>query len=196
MSSPGVAHVIHLRDPHAQRTRTCRRVFGAAAELLDESTQTDVSVRTLAKRANIAPAALSAHFPSLDAMFAELYLNRVTELPLVVDPTASIRARVSHQLRAVTLVVADEPRLAVACTRALLRDDDAAVAEARTRIAAEVRRRIAAAMGMGAWPEVLETLETLFWGALLQVESGAVSYRAMANRLDTMLALILPEADH
>jgi hypothetical protein len=48
-------------------------------------------------------------------------------------------------------------------------------------------------MGMGAWPEVLQTLETLFWGALLQVESGAVSYRDMANRLDTMLALILPE---
>jgi hypothetical protein len=35
----------------------------------------------------------------------------------------------------------------------------------------------------------------LFWGALLQVESGVVSYRAIANRLDTMLALILPEAD-
>jgi hypothetical protein len=103
---------------------------------------------------------------------------------------------VSHQLRAITLVVADEPRLAVACTRALVRNDDAAVAEARTRIAVEVRRRIAAAMGTGAWPEVLETLETLFWGALLQVESRAVGYRAMASRLDTMLALILPEADH
>src|SRR4249920_64906 len=160
MSSSVVMHVTRLRDPHAQRTLTCRRVFGAAAAMLDESTQTDVSVPALAKRARIAPAALSAHFPSLDAMFAELYLNRVTELPLVV---------------------ADEPRLAVACTRALVRNDDAAVAEARTRIAVEVRRRIAAAMGTGAWPEVLETLETLFWGALLQVESRAVTYRAMAN---------------
>jgi len=196
MSSPVVMHVTRLRDPHAQHTLTCRRVFGAAAAMLDESTQTDVSVPALAKRARIAPAALSAHFPSLDAMFAELYLNRVTELPLVVDPEATVQARVSHQLRAITLVVADEPRLAVACTRALLRNDDAAVAEARTRIAVEVRRRIAAAMGTGAWPEVLETLETLFWGALLQVESRAVGYRAMASRLDTMLALILPEADH
>ncbi|MCW2518372.1 MAG: hypothetical protein JWR46_991, partial [Mycobacterium sp.] len=33
-------------------------------------------------------------------MFAELYLNRITQLPLVVDPTASIQARVSAQLRA------------------------------------------------------------------------------------------------
>lgn len=196
MSSPVVTDVTRLRDPHSQRTLTCRRVFGAAAAMLDESTQADVSVPELAKRARIAPAALSAHFPSLDAMFAELYLNRVTELPLVIDPLASVQARVSHELRAVTLVVADEPRLAVACTRALMRNDDAAVAEARTRIAAEVQRRIAAAMGTGAWPEVLQTLETLFWGALLQVESRAVTYRAMANRLDTMLALILPESDH
>jgi AcrR family transcriptional regulator len=196
MSSTAVTDVIRLRDPHAQRAHTCRRVFGAAAALLDESAQDDVSVHTLAKRAKIAPSALSAHFPSLDAMFAELYLNRVSQLPLVVDPTANVQSRVSDQLRAITLVVADEPRLAVACTRALLRNDDDAVALARTLIAAEVRRRIAAAVGMGAWPEVLETLETLFWGALLQVESGAVSYRAMANRLDTMLALILPEAGH
>lgn len=193
MSSSAVARVTRLRDPHAQRTLTCRRVFGAAAAMLDESAGPDVSVPALAQRARIAPSALRTHFPSLDAMFAELYLARVTELPLDVDPTASPRARFSEQLRAVTLVVADEPRLAVACTGALLRNDDAAVAEARTRIAAEVRRRIAAAMGMGAWPEVLETLETLFWGALLQVESGAVSYRVMATRLDTMLALVLPE---
>ena len=196
MSSSAVADVIRLRDPHARMTHTHRRVFGAAAAMLDGSEQSDVSLPTLAARVRIAPSALRAHFPSLDAMFAELYLNRVTELPLVVDPEATVQARVSHQLRAITLVVADEPRLAVACTRALVRNDDAAVAEARTRIAAEVRRRIAAAMGAGAWPEVLETLETLFWGALLQVESRAVSYRAMANRLDTMLALILPEADH
>lgn len=191
MSSSAV--VSRLRDPHSQHTRTCRRVFGAAAALLDEGADNDVSVPALAQRARIAPSALHAHFPSLDAVFAELYLARVTALPLVVDPDATPRSRVSEQLRAITLVVADEPRLAVACTGALLRNDDAAVADARTRIAAEVRRRIAAAMGMGAWPEVLETLETLFWGALLQVESGAVNYRVMATRLDTMLALVLPE---
>lgn len=195
MSSRTVTHVSRLRDSHAQRAYTCRRVFGAAAALLDESAQDDVSVHTLAERAEIEPAALRAHFPSLDAMFAELYLARVSALPLVVDPMANLQDRVSDQLRAITLVVADEPRLAIACTRALLRNDDDAVANTRALIAAEVRRRIAAAMGAGAWPEVLETLETLFWGALMQIESGAVDYRPMTIRLDTMLALILPESD-
>jgi AcrR family transcriptional regulator len=196
MSSSAVTHVTRLRDPHARRTHTQRRVFGAAAAMLDESLETDVSVPTLAARARIAPSALCAHFPSIDAMFAELYLNRVSELPLVVDPTAGAQARVSVQLRAITLVVADEPRLALACTQALLRNDDPAVAAIQARIAAEVRRRIAAALGTGAWPEVLTTVETMFWGALVQVRSGTIGYHAMAGRLDTMVSLLLPEVEH
>jgi AcrR family transcriptional regulator len=195
MSSSAVTHVTSLRDPHAKRTRTQRRVFGAAAAMIDESLASDVSVPALAARARIAPSALSAHFPSIDAMFAELYLNRVSELPLVVDPTACARARVSVQLRALTLVMADEPRLAIACTQAILHHDDPAVAVIQARIAAEVRRRIAAALGTGAWPEVLTTMETMFWGALMQVRSGTIGYRAMAARLDTMVSLLLPEAE-
>lgn len=194
MSSQGMAHVTPLRDSHGRRTRTCRQVFSAAAEMLDESSA-DVSVPTLAARARLAPAAVSAQFDSVDAMFAELYLHRVTALPLVVEPRQSLAARVSTQLRSITLVMADEPNLAAACSRALLRTDDAAVAAVRERIGAEVHRRVAAALGTGAWPEVMATLETLFWGALLQVQSRAISYREMANRLDTMLALILADGE-
>ncbi len=156
MSSSVVTHVTRLRDPHTQRTLTSRRVFGAAAAMLDDSAQPAVSVPTLAARARIAPAALRAHFPSMDAMYAELYLNRVTQLPLVVDPVASIQARVSEQLCAITLVVADEPRLAVACTQALLRNDDPAITDVQSRIAAEVRRgcrwRWAPERGRMSWP--------------------------------------------
>lgn len=193
MSSVTVAHVTQLRDSHGRRTHTCRRVFIAAAEMLDESADADVSIAALAARTKLAPAALFAHFPSADAMFAELYLHRVSALPLVIDPAVGAAVRVSEQLRAVTLVMADEPGLADACSRALLRGDEPAVAEIRARIGAEVHRRVAAALGTGAWPEVTATLETVFWGALLQVQSRQISYRRMADRLDTMLALILPD---
>lgn len=163
--------------------------------MLDESAMSGVSLPTLAARARMTPSAVRAHFSSIDVMFAELYLNRVSELPLVVDPTASLPSRVSSQLRAITLVVADEPRLAVACRQALLRSDDPAVSDVQGLIAAEVRRRLAAAMGTGAWPEVLATLEALFWGALLQVHSRSVGYHTVAGRLDTMVSLLLAEAD-
>lgn len=195
MSSHGVAHVTLLRDAHGRRAHACRRVFSAAAELLGESAGDDVSMPTLAARARLAPAALTAHFPSVDAMFAELYLHRVSALPLEVDHTAGATARVSAVLRAVTLVMVDETELAAACNRALLRTDDAAVAAIRERIGAEIHRRVAAALGTGAWPEVLATLEAVFWGALLQAQSQSIGYREMANRLDTMLGLILPDTD-
>ncbi|WP_304111816.1 TetR family transcriptional regulator [Mycolicibacterium bacteremicum] len=193
MSSPAVADVTYLQDQASRRKHTHRQVFGAAAAIL--AARTEPSLAELAARARIAPAAVSAHFPTVDAVFAELYLTRLHDLPLVIDPAAGMRARVSEQLRAITLVVADEPLLAAACAQALLREDDDAVAGVRARVAAEVHRRTAAALGMGAWPEVLDTVETLFWGALLQVRARVMSYHAMADRLDTMLELVLPDID-
>ncbi|MCV7286636.1 MULTISPECIES: TetR family transcriptional regulator [Mycolicibacterium] len=192
MSSSAVTTVTRLRDAHAQRTHTYQRVFGAAAQLLD--TQSDVSVPALAARAKMAPATLCAHFPTVEVVFAELYLHRLSVLPLVIDPAANHATRVSEQLSAITLLLADEPRLARACTEALVRSDDDAVADVRSRIVAEVRRRISTALGAGAWPEVLATLESVFWGALLQAQTGAMSYRQMARQLETMVALIVPEA--
>ncbi|MBJ7383496.1 MAG: TetR family transcriptional regulator [Mycolicibacterium sp.] len=195
MSSSAVTHVTRLRDPHAHHGRTQQRVLGAAASMLDESAHPDVSVAALAARARVAPTALRAHFPSLDAVFAELYLHHVSTLPLVIDRSARVEARVGAQLRAITMILADRPGLARTCTRALLSTDDPAVADVRARIAAEVRRRVAAALGTGAWPEVLATVETVFWGALLQAQSRNIDYRIMADRLDTMLSLILPGDD-
>jgi AcrR family transcriptional regulator len=170
-------------------------VFSAAAALLDEGADDRLSMPALAARARLTTASVTARFPSVDAVLAELYLHRVSALPLTVDPEATIAARVSGQLRAITLIMADEPTLATACSRALLSSDDPAVLTARDRIGAEVQRRIAAALGTGAWPEVQTTLETVFWGALLQVQSRHVDYREMAGRLDTMLSLILPDID-
>lgn len=195
MSSSRVAHVTRIRDPHVRHTSTHRRVLGAAAQMLDESARPDVSVPELAARARVAQTALRAHFPSMDAVFAELYLQHVTALPLTVDTSARIADRVSRQLSAVALILADRPGLAHACTTALLSTDDPAVAAPRARIAAEVRRRLGAALGTGAWPEVLDTLETLFWGALLRAQSREIDYRAMAERLATMVSLVVPEDD-
>jgi AcrR family transcriptional regulator len=195
MSRPSAVYVTSLRDPRGRRTLTQRRVFGAATALLDESPRagTEVTVPELAARARITPSTLCAHFPSIDAVFAELYLDRMRQLPLTVDPAIPAQRRVSEQLRVVTMILADEPRLAVACTRALLGEDDA-VADVRSQIGEELHRRVTAALGTGAWPEVVATLETVFWGALLQVQTQSLSYRTMATRLDTMASLIL--ADH
>ncbi|MGU3499526.1 TetR family transcriptional regulator [Mycobacterium sp. C31M] len=193
MSSPAVADVTYLQDQASRRRQTHQQVFGAAAAALHA--RAELSLAELATRARMAPAMVSAHFPTVDAVFAELYLTRLNELPLAIDPATGMRARVSEQLRAIALMHADEPLLAAACAQALLGENDDAVAGIRGRVAAEVHRRTAAALGMGAWPEVLDTVETLFWGALLQVRAGMMSHHAMADRLDTMLELVLPDFD-
>ncbi|WP_286174754.1 TetR family transcriptional regulator [Mycobacterium sp. DL99] len=190
MSRPAVATVTRLHDAQCQRISTQRRVFGAATQLLDADN--DVSVPALAARAKMAPAALYAHFPSIEVVFAELYLDRVIQLPLDIDPATSTTDRVTQQLTALTLLMADEPRLARACTQALMSTDDEMVDDVRGRIAVEITRRISTALGGGAWPEVLATLESVFWGALLQAQSGAMSYRQMARQLETMVSLIVP----
>ena len=127
-------------------------------------------------------------------MFAELYLHRVAALPLDIDPAITGAVRVGQQLSAITLLLTDEPRLSAACSRALMNTDDDAMTEIRSRISAEVRRRISTALGTGAWPEVVETLESVFWGALVQAQSGATTYRQMARRLEIMVGLILPDS--
>ncbi|ART73854.1 TetR family transcriptional regulator [Mycobacterium dioxanotrophicus] len=187
-----MATVTCLHDAYGRRAHTCRRVFGAAAQLLEGDA--DVSVSRLAAQAQMAPATLRAHFPSLEVVFAELYLHRVTTLPLDIDPDIGIADRVSDQLTAMTLLLADEPRLARMCTRVLVSTDDDAIADVRSRISDEVRRRISTALGTGAWPEVLATLESVFWGALLQAQTGPMTYRQAARQLQTMVALIVPQA--
>lgn len=89
-------------------------------------------------------------------------------------------------------ILRDEPRLAAACTRALLSTDDP-IADVQARIGAEIHRRVTAALGTGAWPEVVSTLETIFWGTLIQAHTQALDYPTTADRLDTMVSLVLPD---
>jgi hypothetical protein len=59
----------------------------------------------------------------------------------------------------------------------------------------EVRRRIASALGPGAWPEVLTTLEMIFYGALVRAGTKSMSYYQMADQLDSVIALIMGGAE-
>ena len=133
-----------------------------------------------------------ASTPPSDAALAERYLQQISQLPLTIDQSSPQHQRVADQLAAAMRILRDEPRLASACTRALLSADDP-VADVRTRIGAEIHRRVTAALGTGAWPEVVTTLETMFWGALIQAQTQAWDYADAADRLDTMVSLVLTD---
>jgi AcrR family transcriptional regulator len=196
MSSEAVTAVTELggRRRNRRQEETIGKVLDAAVELLRESSYSDLTMRAVAARAGVAPATAYTYFSSKNALIAEVYLRRVRSVSLFTDVNQSTQQRVTAQLRELALLVADEPEVAAATTTALM-GDEAEVRQVRDKIGLEVRRRIASALGPGAWPEVLATLEMVFYGALVQAGSGSITYYQMADRLDSVIALIMGGAE-
>jgi AcrR family transcriptional regulator len=196
MSSEAVRAVTDLGERRRNRRQeeTIRKVLDAAVELLRETSYSELTMRMVAARAGVAPATAYTYFSSKNALVAEVYLRLVRDVPLFTDVNQTVQERVTAQLRELALLVADEPELAAAATTALM-GDETEVRHVRDKIGLEVRRRIASALGPGAWPEVLTTLEMIFYGALVRAGTKTLSYYQMADQLDSVIALIMGGAD-
>ncbi len=188
------------QDGQAPRNRrqeeTFRKVLTAGMETLRETSYADLTVRTVAARAKVAPATAYTYFSSKNHLIAEVYLDLVRQVPYFTDVNDPMPVRVEKALRHLALVVADEPEVAAACTAALLGGGaDPAVAAARDRIGAEIHRRITSANGPGADPGTVSALEMTFFGALSQAGSGQSTYREIADRLSDVISRILNGAE-
>ena len=108
-----------------------------------------LTVRSVARRAGVAPATAYTYFTSKAHLVAEVFWRRLRALPDPrVDAAAPAHERVAAALRALADHVAAEPALAAASTPALL-GPDPDVHHLRDRIGAEVHRRVAAALATG-----------------------------------------------
>jgi AcrR family transcriptional regulator len=190
-----MADVVYLRS-YDDRTRaddeTARQVRDATVELLREVPYSSITLRSIAKRANVSHREIRAHFWSKDAIVAEIYLERLRAAPLIVDVEASARARLSSQFSQLVMLLADEPGLAAACSSALI-SDEPSVRGSRHRIHGELQRRVRAGLRSGAWPEVAETLEFGLIGALVHASCGADTFRQTAEDLASVVAVVVPE---
>ncbi|WP_166906569.1 TetR family transcriptional regulator [Mycobacterium sp. DL440] len=201
MSSDAVSAVTEpAPEPEKESPRnrrqeeTFRKVLTAGTEMLRESSYADLTVRAVAARAGVAPATAYTYFSSKNHLIAEMYLDLVSRCPYFTDVNNSMTARVDAALRALTLVVADEPEVAAACTTALLGGGtDPAVRKVRDRIGAEIHKRIRSAVGPDADSRIVSALEMTFFGALVNAGSGAFTYRQIADRLTYVVGLILGE---
>ncbi len=111
-----------------------------------------------------------------------------TPSPASEDPDATVR--VVAELRNIAMLVADEQELSGAVTSALLgRDPD--VEHLRGRIGAEIRTRIIRALDPEPDPDVVESLELLYAGALVRAGMGYGSYSEIADRIEKSALLIL-----
>jgi AcrR family transcriptional regulator len=177
-----------------RQEETFRKVLAAGVEMLRESSYADLTVRAVAARAKVAPATAYTYFSSKNHLIAEVYLDLVKQVPYFTDVNDSMTTRVDKAVRALTLVVADEPEVAAACTTALLGGgSDPAVRTVRDRIGAEIHKRIRSAVGPDADPRIVSALEMTFFGALVNAGSGAFTYHQIADRLTYVVGLLLGE---
>jgi AcrR family transcriptional regulator len=168
--------------------QTIRKVLDAGLEELRQSSYANLTMRAVAQRAGVSPASAYTYFSSKSALVAAVYLRLLRELPLHTDVNDTTKTRVSATMRDMALVVANEPELTAGCGAALMADDPAVI-PLRTEIAAEVSRRIAAALGPG-WPRpVLSTLQMTYAGALMTARF--LTYPEIAGQLDEAVNLIL-----
>jgi len=178
----------HLTDRQAQ---TVHKLCEAAAVELEAVGHQGLTVRSVAKRADVAPATAYTYFASKDHLVAEVFWRRIEaqdERPL--DRRRRPADRVTDVLLDFALVVADETDVAAACTVALLADD-AEVRELREKIGRTFHRRLTGALGDDGTPAVVQLLELTTTGALVQVGTGHLDYSAVPGLLADAADLVL-----
>jgi AcrR family transcriptional regulator len=175
----------HLSERQAE---VMERLVAAAAEEAEERPYGDISVRTIAKRAGVAPATAYTYFSGKDHLLAEVLWRRMQASPSLVDLTLPLPERVADTARTMGFGAMGSPAVAV-CTTALL-GDGPDVKRVRSRLGAEITRRLQAALGGGEDPAVLNVLQVTYTGALLSAGMGHLAFDAVPTLMAEATALM------
>lgn len=188
-----------MSDPALESTRrrltakqadTVDRLGRAAVDLLNRDGFANLTVRRVAAEAGVGAATAYTYFSSKEHLVAEVFWRRLAGAPPATHESDDSASRVVDVLSHIALLVADEPEFAGAVTSALLgRDPDVEVL--RQRIGRDIRDRLTAALQPRADPDVIDSLEMLYSGALVRAGMGYSSYTEIAARLEKSARLML-----
>ncbi len=174
-----------------RQSQTIDRLLAAVETELSSSEYDGVTMRTIAQTAGVSAATAYTYFTSKDHLVAELLWRRYQNVHDPMEETApTVLERVVAVLSTFALLVADEPRLARACSLALIADD-ADVHILRDLIGAETHQRLVRAGGSELSSEMIFTLELLVSGALIRAGTGHIPYHDLPKQLATSAALLL-----
>ncbi len=172
-------------DPPARRhvserqAEVMERLVAAAADEAEDRTYGEITVRTIARRAALAPATAYTYFSGKDHLLAEVLWRRMQASPHLVDVNQPVQERVAETVRTMGFGTSATPAVAV-CTTALLADGPD-VKRVRARIGAEIGRRLASALGPGSDPAVRNVLTVTYTGALLSAGMGHLDFDAVTD---------------
>ncbi len=152
------------------------QLVDAAEEEVVETGYDGLSVRNVARRAGVASATAYTYFSSKDHLLAELLWRRIRAVP---DPgsvaSAPLGERLGTAVRDLGKITGGSPDVVAACTQALL-SSNPDVKDLRDRIGADIRRRVAVAVGEDGDPSMVGVLVTTYFGALLVAGMGHMDY--------------------
>jgi hypothetical protein len=188
-----VRELLAARDTPSRRM-ALRSVAPAIVDLSREYPPQELSRRLVADRAGTSYLEVCAHFASVEAMIAETCLDALHQSPLTVEFGASARERMVGQFHQLIMLLAYEPCYGAACVWALMSNAES-VRPIRTEIDAEIRRRVSTAMGSGAWPELVATLQMTLLGAVVQAATDNASLLALSQQLGDLVDMLLPGDD-
>jgi TetR/AcrR family transcriptional regulator, cholesterol catabolism regulator len=174
----------------AKQADTVERLSYAAVDLLNREGFAGLTVRRVAAEAGVGAATAYTYFSSKEHLVAEVFWRRLTAAPPAPHASDDRATRVVDVLRHIAMLMADEPEFAGAVTSALLgRDPDVEVL--RQRIGRDIRERLSSALGPDTDPDVIDSLEMLYSGALVRAGMGYTSYAEIAARLEKSARLML-----
>ena len=191
MSTP-VARESTRRRLSAKQADTVDRLGQAAISVLSREGFSGLTIRMVAAEAGLGAATAYTYFSSKEHLVAEVFWRRLASSPVPPTDSPNSTVRVIAVLRQIALLVADEPAVAGAVTNALL-GKDPEVEHLRLRIGREINQRLVMALGPAQTPDLVESLELLYAGALVRAGMGYASYAEIADRLEASARLLLAE---
>ena len=194
MTSETVVIEATRRHLTSRQAHLVERLLDATADEIRAVGYEPLTVRTVARRAAVAPATAYTYFSSKDHLIAEVMWRRFRSLP--TTPHRSRRSaadRVISVLRDIGTFLADDPELAAAGTKALL-GAGLDVKHIRDRIGSDVHGRLAAALGEQTDPAVLRALELAYSGAMLTAGLGHFGFDTVPDRLAGVARLLLGDS--
>lgn len=177
------------RELNARQVETVGRLVDAALAEVRAAGYEALTVRSVAARAQVAPATAYTYFASKNHLVAEVFWRELRRRPRPDQAPETPHGRVVEVFRDLADFLSAEPALASAVTVALL-GTEPDVKRLRLVIGAEINERLREALGGDASGR-LEALTLAWSGAMLQAGMGHTTYPQMGDQLVRVAEIIL-----
>ncbi len=178
------------RQLNARQAETVAKLVAAARQELRDVGFADMTIRSVAARAEVAAATAYTYFSSKNHLVAEIFWRTLSDRPRISSRKASPYGRVAEVFHDLASLVVEDPELSAAVTLALL-SEEPDLKHLRALVGAEINDRIAAALGDRPAAEILDALSVAWSGAMLQVGMGHARADEMGDRLARVARLLM-----